>query len=201
MVPYAGRGDGAVSAILVGVAEMAAKEWKGFVGVVFGAPFAAGDIEETGSVDDVVADANDGCGTRCIVAGGREANANIELREEGLDWSWWIPGGLHADLVGVEFVLRDFAVVSPEVGEEGETRHVAVAEGGVVEVLNVVIGDGVNDLSAEGFVDFVVGAEDGARSCVKAIEFCNLMGGETGGMLEDGCRVVGRNKGMAESSA
>ncbi len=93
-----------------------------------------------------------------------------------------IPGGLHADLVGVEFVLRDFSVVSPEWGEDGKTQHVAVAEGWVVKVLNVVIGDGVDDLSAEGFVDFIVGAEDGACSCVKAIELavrpagCSRMG-------------------------
>ena len=32
-----------------------------------------------------------------------------------------MPGGLHSELVGVEFVLRDFAVVVPEVGEEGKT--------------------------------------------------------------------------------
>jgi hypothetical protein len=183
-----------VAAILVGVAEMAAKEWKGLGVVLFGAPFAAGDIEETGSVDDVIADANDGGFARCIVASGREADANVELSEEGLDWSGWIPRGLHSELVGVEFVLRDFAVVSPEVGKEGETGDVSVSEGRIVQVLDVVIGDGVDDLSTEGFVDFVVGAEDGASSGVNAIELRDLMSGETCGMLEDGWWVVGGKK-------
>ncbi len=47
----------AVSVVLVSVAEVAAKIDKGFVGVGFSAPFAAGDIEHAGGVDDVVANA------------------------------------------------------------------------------------------------------------------------------------------------
>jgi hypothetical protein len=48
----------AVSAVLVGVAEVAAKIDKGFVGVRFPLAFAAGDNEQTGGVDYVVSDAD-----------------------------------------------------------------------------------------------------------------------------------------------
>ena len=98
---------------------------------------------------------------------------------------------MHSELVGVEFVLRDFTVVGPEVSEEGQTRDVTISKGGIVEVLDVVVSDGVDDLSAESFVDFVVGAEDGAGGGVEAVEFSNLMRGEARRMFDDGSRVVG----------
>jgi hypothetical protein len=113
------RGCGlAVSAVLVSVAEVAAKKDKGFVGVGFSAPFAAGDIKYAGGVDDDVSDADNGGGTWCIVAGGCDMDADVELSEEGLDWSVWMPRGLHVELIGVKLVLGDFAMVGPKMCEE-----------------------------------------------------------------------------------
>ena len=59
MVPGAGRGGGTVAAVLVGIAEVAAKQCEGFGGIFFCAPFTACNVEETGCVDDVVSDAHD----------------------------------------------------------------------------------------------------------------------------------------------
>ena len=75
VVTGAGCGGGAVAAILVGVAEMAAKKCEGFGGVLFGAPFSTRNVKKTGCVDYVVSDADDGCFTRCIVAGSGESDA------------------------------------------------------------------------------------------------------------------------------
>ena len=59
VVAGAGCGGGAVAAILVCVAEMAAKKGEGFGGVLFGAPFAARNVEKTGCVDYTVSDEYD----------------------------------------------------------------------------------------------------------------------------------------------
>ena len=58
-----------------------------------------------------------------------------------------------------------------------------------------MICDGSDDLCAEGFVNFVVGTEDGASGGMDAVEFGDLVGGEAGGMLADGGWVDGRNEG------
>ncbi len=60
----------------------------------------------------------------------------------------------------------------------------AVSERGIVEVLDVVIGDGIENLRAEGFVHFVISAENRACYDVETVEFCDLMIGESGGMNE-----------------
>ena len=175
----------AVTTVLVGVAEMAAELDEGFGGGGFPAPFAAGDVEQARRVDDIVADADDGGFTRCVVAGGGETYANVELSEEGLNRSGRVPWGLHAELIGVELILGDFSVVRPKVSEEGEARHVAVSESGIVEVLDVVICDGVENLRAEGFIDFIVRAENGAGNDVETVDFCDLVVGESGGMIDN----------------
>ena len=54
-----------------------------------------------------------------------------------------------------------------------------------------MVGDGVDDLSAEGFVYFVVGAEDGAGRGVQAVELGNLVSGKARRMFNDGSRVGG----------
>ncbi len=57
-----------------------------------------------------------------------------------------------------------------------------VSESGIVEVLDVMFGDGVNNLRVEGFVNFVIGVENGAGNDVETVEFYGLMVGESGGM-------------------
>ena len=61
--------------------------------------------------------------------------------------------------------LALFFMVGPQMGQELETGDVSISEGCVVEVLDVVIGDGLNDLGAKCFVHFVVRAED--RACIR----------------------------------
>ena len=57
---------------------------------------------------------------------------------------------MHAELIGVELVLNDFAMVSRKMCEEGEAGYVVVSESGIVEVLEM-FGDGVDNLRVEGF--------------------------------------------------
>ena len=47
---------------------------------------------------------------------------------EGLDWRGRIPWRLHTELVGIKLVLGDFAVVGPEMSEDGKAGDVAVSE-------------------------------------------------------------------------
>ena len=145
---------------------------------------AAGDVEHARGVDNIAADADYGGFTRRVVAGGCETYANVELSEEGINRSGRVPWGLHAELIGVELVLGDFAVLGPKMSEEGEARHVAVS--GIVEVvLNVLICDGVDNLRAECFVDFIIRAENGAGNDVETVDFCDLVVGESGGMIDN----------------
>ena len=118
----------AVTAVLVGIAEITAKMDEGFGSVGFTAPFVAGDVEHARGVDDIVSYADDGCFTRCVVAGSCETYTDVELStKEGLDQSGRVPCGLHSELIGVELVLGDFSVVGPKMSEEGEARYVAVS--------------------------------------------------------------------------
>ena len=192
VIACAGGGGLAVSTILVGVAEMAAEGCEGFGCIVLAAPFAAGHIEHSGGVNDIVADADDGCFTRCIVAGGGESDSDVELSEEGLDWSRRIPWCLHAELIFIKLILRDFTVVGPEVGKDVETGDMSISKSGIVEVFDVMIGDGIDDLGTKGLVDFVVSAEDRACDEVEAIDFGDLVGSEAGRMFNDWCWVCGR---------
>ena len=170
-------------------------------GVVFSAPFAAGDFEKTGSMNDVVADADDGGIAGGIVAGGGETDAGVKLGEERFNGRRWIPRCMHAKLVGVQFVLRNFTVVGPEMGEDGEAGDMAIAEGGIVKILNVVVGDGCDDLGAKSLVDFVVGSEDGAGASVDAVEFGDLMGGKAGGVFADRSGIDGWKKRDVEEES
>ena len=194
VIACAGGGGLAVSTISVGVAEMAAEGCEGFGCIVLAAPFAAGHIEHSGGVNDIVADADDGCFTRCIVAGGGESDSNVELSEEGLDWSRRIPWCLHAELIFIKLILRDFTVVGPEVGKDVETGDMSISKSGIVEVFDVMIGDGIDDLGTKGLVDFVVSAEDRACDEVEAIDFGDLVGSEAGRMFNDWCWVSGRQE-------
>ena len=195
VIAGAAGGSSAVATVLVGIAKVAAKKGEGFGGVVLVAPFATGDVEHASGVDDVVADADDGGVAGCIVAGGGEADSGVQLGEEGFDGRWWVPRCVYAELVGVELVLSDFAVVGPEVREEVEAGDMAVAEGGVVEVFDIVISDGCDDLGAKGLVYFVVGAKDGACCRVKAVELRDLVGRGAGGEVWNGWRVDGGDEG------
>ena len=88
-----------VTTILVGVAKMAAERGKGLGCIIFAAPFTACDVEHSGSIDDVVSDADDRGFTRCVVAGSCESDSDVELSEEGLNGCRWIPWCLHTELV------------------------------------------------------------------------------------------------------
>ena len=194
MVASTASSSGAVPAVLISVAKVSAEKEEGFGGIVFSTPFATCDFEETGGVDYVVSDTDDGGIAGGIVASCGETNAGVELSEESFNGRWRVPRCMHAELVGIQFVLRDLAMVGPKMGEDGEAGHVTVAEGGVIEVLNVVIGNCGDDLGAEGLVDFVVGAKDGAGASVDAVEFGDLMGREAGRVFADGRGVDGGNE-------
>ena len=114
MITCAGGGGGE-SAILVGGAEVHHEVGEGFVCFGFGAPVAAGHFKETGGVDEVVAEADDGGRGRSVVAGGGETHAVVELGEKFVDRSGRIPRRSHAQGVGIEFDLGDGSPGGPEV--------------------------------------------------------------------------------------
>ena len=96
MIPGAG-GGGSETAILVCCTEVHHKVGEGFVDFRFGTPVAAWDFEKAGGMDEIVPEADDGgSGRRSIVAGGGETDAVVELSEEFVDWSGWVPWRSHA---------------------------------------------------------------------------------------------------------
>ena len=101
---------------------------------------------------------------------------------------------MHTELVSVELVLGYLAVVGPEMSEDSKAGDVAVSERGIVKVFDVVIGDSVDDLRAEGLVDFIVSAENGAGDAVETVKFCDLVVGESCGMIEHLRRIDGWNE-------
>ena len=81
---------------MVGGTEVEDESGEGLVSFGFGAPVTAGDFEETGRLDEIVAKADDGGRGWCVVAGGSEADAIVELGEEFVDGRWWVTWGGHA---------------------------------------------------------------------------------------------------------
>ena len=193
MVAGGSRG-GSEASVLVGGMEMGLEGEHGFVGVGETAPLAAGHIEKSSSVDDVVALADHGRHGGRIVAGGGEANAVLELCEEDLDGCGRIPRSSHAEQIGIEFSLSDAAVVVPEVKEKLEAGDVAKSESVVVEGANVGGRRGKDELVAERLVSFVVGAESGLGGGVETIDLRDLGGGGLSRMFRLSRWVDGRKE-------
>ncbi len=76
----------------------------------------------------------------------------------------------------------------------------AVSESVIVEVLDVVIRDGIDNLRAEGFVDYVMGAQHGADDDLETVEFRDFVFGESGKMNEYLRRIERCNKGSVGES-
>ena len=107
-------------AVLVSGAKVCHEGGEGFVGFGLGAPVAAWHFKESGGVNDVVAKTDDGGRGWFVIAGGGKANAIVELGEEFVDGGWWVPGGSHAEGVGIELDLSDLAPSCPKVGQDFE---------------------------------------------------------------------------------
>ena len=120
--------SGGEATVLVGGTEMEDEGSEGLVSFGFGAPVTAGDFEETGCLDEVVAEADDGGRGWCVVAGCGEADAIVELGKEFVDGRWWVPWGGHAEGVCIELDLGDLAPSCPEVVEDLKARDATESE-------------------------------------------------------------------------
>ena len=174
---------------------MSDKVCEGFGGFGSRAPVPAGDYEETGGVNEVVAEADDGGCGRCVVASGSEADAVVKLGEELVDGRWRMPRGGHAKSVGIEFSLGDGAPGGPEVSEDLEARDAAEAEFGVGELTEVVGRDGEKNLVAEGLVGFLVGSKGELIFVEGAVDLGDLGSSGVGRMERIDGAVDGSNEG------
>jgi hypothetical protein len=86
-----------------------------------------------------------------------KANSGVELCEEGFNGSGRVPRPMRS-----WFASNSSCVILPWLAQMWVRSSVAVGEGCVVEVFDTVDSDDGNDLGAESFVNFVVGAKDGA---------------------------------------
>jgi hypothetical protein len=169
--------SGGEATILIGGTEVGGEVGQGFVGFRLGAPVATGNLEETSGVDNVIAKTNDSRSGRDVVAGGCEADAIVELREEFVDWGRRIPRGSHAKSVGVELDLGDRAPSSPKVGEDGETGDAAESKFRIGKFAEIVGGESEKKLVAESLVGLLVGTEGDLIVIEDAVDLTDLGSG------------------------
>ena len=119
---------GGETAILIGGAKMHDEVGEGFAVLGFGTPIAAGNIEETGGKNKIVAEANHGGGGGSVIAGGGETDAVVELSEELINRRGGMPWGVHSQRIGVQLDLGDRSPRIPKVGKDGEAGDTTQAE-------------------------------------------------------------------------
>jgi hypothetical protein len=95
------------SAVLVGGTEVDNEVGEGLGGFRLGTPIAAGNVKETGGMNEVVAKTNDRGFGGSIIAGSSEANTIIKLGEELVNGGRRMPWSGHAEGIGIQFDLCD----------------------------------------------------------------------------------------------
>ena len=179
-------GGGSETLIGIGLEEVDFEGRHGLGGCLFFAPFSAGDIEQSGCFDNVVAHAGDCVGCRGFSSGSGELDSIFQLGEKTFDRDRRMPRSSHFHQVAVELVLGDDAIVAPEVCEEFKASNIAVAKSLMGEGFGVNFGGCVEQEVAKGIVSVVVNSKGVSSFEVATVGFSNLRSSEVFMVGKDG---------------
>jgi len=149
----------------IGLTEKYLKLGHGFLRRGKLAPLTARRFEETCSFDDVVSHTDYGSWSWNFATCRREDDSFFQLCEQDFDRCGRRPGLTHARVVGIQFILSDDAVMSPEVRKELQRRDISESNRRIVKCTDVHWMNCVDEHVAKRLVDVVIRAE-GRELCL-----------------------------------